>query len=197
MLAFMLKIYRNRMRMLVAGMIYIASVYVTYFLMGLGIFKLTFTAGLAIPVYWAAAVIAIVAGLFEIKDYFWYGRGFNLLFFPGSAKKIRHYVKFIETVERRHTLTGLILPIGLGVFVPFVELPCTGAPYFSILGMLAAGKLGAAVPLLLLYNLVFILPLFVILAMVYSGAKSKTMEKWRKEHRGMMRLGIGLFLLGL
>ncbi|MBI2137019.1 hypothetical protein HYU12_00705 [Candidatus Woesearchaeota archaeon] len=197
MLAFMLKIYKSRARMMVAGLLYILAVYITYLLLGFGIFKLTFTAGLAIPVYWAAAVIAIVAGLFEIKDYFWYGKGFTLQIFPGGAKKIKHYVKFMETVERKHTLTGLILPIGLGVFVPFVELPCTGAPYFAILGMLAAGKLGEAVPLLMLYNLVFILPLFIILGMVFFGATSKSMEKWRKEHRGLMRLGIGLFLLAL
>ena len=48
-----------------------------------------------------------------------------------------------------------------------------------------------------IYNLIFILPLFVIIAMVYFGYTSHKLEKWRKKHRGLMRLGIGLFLLAL
>jgi hypothetical protein len=52
-------------------------------------------------------------------------------------------------------------------------------------------------PLLLLYNLVFVLPLLVIIGFSYFGKSSDAMESWRKENRGLMRLGIGLFLLAL
>jgi len=39
--------------------------------------------------------------------------------------------------------------------------------------------------------------LFVIVGLMYMGKSSKMLEKWRKEHRGLMRLGVGLFLLAL
>ena len=52
-------------------------------------------------------------------------------------------------------------------------------------------------PLLLVYNLVFILPLLVIIGISYFGTSSEQMEVWRQEHRGLMRLGIGLLLLAL
>ena len=54
-----------------------------------------------------------------------------------------------------------------------------------------------AIPLLLLYNLVFVSPLFLIIGIAYFGTSSESLEAWRKEHRGLMRLGIGLFLLAL
>ena len=55
----------------------------------------------------------------------------------------------------------------------------------------------SGVPLLLLYNLIFILPLFVIIGLVYFGKSSKVLEEWRLKHRGTMRLAVGLFLIAL
>ncbi|MBI4143487.1 hypothetical protein HY487_01230, partial [Candidatus Woesearchaeota archaeon] len=103
----------------------------------------------------------------------------------------------MERMETVHPVLSLAVAAFLGIFVVFVELPCTGAPYLAILGMLSQGQYTQGVPLLLLYNLIFILPLFVIVGLVYFWHTSKTLEKWRKENRGLMRLGIGLFLLAL
>ena len=197
LLAYMIKVFKNKVRMLIAGLIYITFVYVTYFLIGVGIFTLAYTAGFAKPFYWFAASIAIIAGLFEVKDYFWYGKGFSLQMIPGAAERIKKYSNAMERMETRHPLLSLAVAAVLGIFVVFVELPCTGAPYLAILGMLSQGQYATAVPLLLLYNFVFILPLFVIVGLVYFGCTSKMLEKWRKENRGVMRLAIGLFLLAL
>lgn len=196
LLAFMTKVFKSKIRMLIGGLIYALAVYITYFLLGLGIFTIAFTAGFAIPFYWFAAIVAIIAGLIEIKDFFWYGKGFSLQIFPGGAKRIKHYTKYLEKYESKHPVMGLVVIFGLGVFVPFVELPCTGAPYLAILGMISSGDIGSAIPLLLLYNLIFILPLFVIIGLMYFG-KGKSLEAWRKEHRGLMRLSIGLLLIAL
>jgi len=197
LLAYMTKVFKNKARMLIAGLIYITAVYVTYFLIGVGIFTLAYTAGFAKPFYWFAASIAIIAGLFEIKDYFWYGKGFSLQMIPGAAERIKKYSNAMERMETKHPALSLAVAAFLGIFVVFVELPCTGAPYLAILGMLSKGAYAAGIPLLLLYNLIFILPLFVIVGFVYAGFTSKMLEKWRKEHRGLMRLMIGLFLLAL
>ncbi len=197
LLAYMTKVFKSAKRMLLAGFIYITFVYVTYFLIGVGIFTLAYTAGLAKPFYWFAASVAIIAGLFEVKDYFWYGKGFSLQMIPGAAERIKKYSDTMERMETIHPVLSLAVAAFLGIFVVFVELPCTGAPYLAILGMLSKGEFAAGIPLLLLYNLIFILPLFVIVGLVYFGHTSKSLEKWRKENRGLMRLMIGMFLLGL
>ena len=84
----------------------------------------------------------------------------------------------------------------LGIFVVLVELPCTGAPYFAILALLAKGMYADAVPYLLLYNFIFVAPLLAVIAIAYFG-KTESMERWRAEHRGAMRLFTGLFLVAL
>ncbi len=195
LLAYMTRVFKNKKRMLLAGLIYITAVYTTYFLIGMGIFTLAYTAGMAKPFYRFAAIVAMLAGLFEIKDYFWYGRGFSLQMIPGGAARIKHYSAVMQKLETKHPVLSLLVAAVLGVLVVFVELPCTGAPYLAILGMLSAGQYAAGIPLLLLYNVIFILPLIILIGLVYAGNASKKLEKWRKKERGLMRLLIGVFLL--
>lgn len=199
LLAYMSKVFKSKTRMLLGGLIYISAVYITYFLIGIGIFKLikTYTAVLSVPFYWFAAIVAIIAGLIEIKDFFWYGKGFSLQIIPGAAERIKKYSAAMKKLEIKHPLLSLLIAFLLGIFVVFVELPCTGAPYLAILGLLSTGDFAAGIPWLLLYNLIFILPLFFIVGLVYFGRTLETLENWRKEHRGAMRLGIGLILLAL
>lgn len=195
LIAFMFKLFKSPNKMLLGGLFYAAVVYATYLLLGFGILKLALSTGLAATFYWLAALIAIVAGLLEIKDYFWYGKGFSLQMFPGGAQRLKYYTGKIEKMESRHPALLILTTALLGVFVVLVELPCTGAPYLAILGLLSKGAFATAVPLLLLYNFVFIIPLFIIIGIAYFGTASDRLEKWRREHRGLMRLGIGLFLL--
>ncbi len=51
--------------------------------------------------------------------------------------------------------------------------------------------------MLVLYNFVFVLPLIIILILVASGKKLHEVKKWKHEARGVMRLMIGLLLIGL
>src|SRR3989339_2047214 len=93
LLAYMTAVFKNKAKMLLAGLIYIIAVYITYLLIGIGIFTLAYTPGLAQPFYWFAAIVAIAAGLFEIKDFFWYGKGFSLQMIPGASARIKRYTR--------------------------------------------------------------------------------------------------------
>jgi len=195
--AYMVSVFKNKLKMLLAGFIYTLVVYVTYLLIGLGIFAVAQSTGIVKPFYWFAAVVAILAGIVEIKDYFWYGRWFSLQMIPGGAEKIKKLSNSMKTMEKKHPVLSLGIAALLGFVVVLFEFPCTGAPYLAILALISVGDFASGIPLLLLYNLIFILPLFVIIGMVYFGHTSHKLEKWRKKHRGSMRLGIGLFLLAL
>ena len=195
--AFMVKVFKSPKRMLLGGLLYTLVVYLSYLLIGLGILKFTVSFGFSTIIYWVAAIIAIGAGLIEIKDFFWYGKGFSLQIIPGAAKRIKHYTNYIAKVNKKKPWLSYLIAGLLGIFVVLVELPCTGAPYLAILGILGQGDFMSGVPLLLLYNLIFILPLFVIMGLVYFGKSSKVLEEWRLKHRGTMRLAVGLFLIAL
>jgi len=197
LIAFMTKMFKSPKKMLVGGLIYVVVVYLTYLLIGLGFLKFTISFGFSVAVYWIAAAIAIVAGLLEIKDYFWYGKGFSLQIIPGGAKRIKLYTSKLKKLNKKSSMWTYLSAIPLGIFVTLVELPCTGAPYLAVLAIIGAGNYAQGLPLLLIYNLIFILPLFVIIGLAYFGKTSKSLEKWRKNHRGLMRLSMGLFLVAL
>src|SRR3989338_930629 len=195
--AFMLKMYKKPIHMLISGLFYTFIVYVAYLLLGLGILKITVSFEISRLFYIFAATIAILAGIIEIKDYFFYGKWFSLQILPGASKRIDVYINYIKKIQKKHFSLGILFIGLLGVFVFLVELPCTGAPYLAILALIAQGEYARALPLLLLYNLIFILPLFVIITITYFGTSSKKLERWRKEYKGLMRLVIGLFLIFL
>jgi cytochrome c biogenesis protein CcdA len=195
LLAYMVSVFKNKAKMLLAGLIYTSVVYVTYLAIGLGIFAFAQSTGIVKPFYWFGGFIAIIGGVLEVKDFFWYGKGFSLQIIPGGAEKIKKLSNKMKELETTHPFLSLGIAALLGFVVVLFEFPCTGAPYLAILALLSGGNYSEGIPMLLLYNLIFILPLFVIIAMVYFGHTSKTLEKWRKEHRGLMRLGIGIFLL--
>ncbi|OGZ16578.1 MAG: hypothetical protein A3G11_02550 [Candidatus Lloydbacteria bacterium RIFCSPLOWO2_12_FULL_51_9] len=197
LIAFMTQVFKSRTKMLIGGLLYSGVVYATYLALGFGILHIAINTGFASSFYFVAALVAILFGLLEMKDFFWYGRWFSLEMLPGGARRLKYYTQVIAGLERKRTWVLLLATALLGVFVVLVELPCTGAPYFAILGLLAEGEYAQAVPLLLLYNLVFVLPLLFVILIAYLGVASETLERCRKTHRGLMRLCIGIFLVAL
>lgn len=176
-------------RMLFLGGLYIVSIFITYLLAGLGLLFFLGSIPLFVTEYISITVgsIIVLLGLVEVKDYFWYGRGFSL----GIPVQ---FVKKIHNLAKNVTVPGVILT---GAFVAGVELPCTGAPYLAIITILSTNFNLTAFLLLVLYNIVFVLPLVVILLMVAGGTKLPAIKEWKQESRGLMRLAIGLLLVGL
>lgn len=177
-------------RLLITGGAYIFSIFLTYLIAGLGLIYFFSS----VPIVWAeylsmaVAVLVIFAGLLEMKDYFWYGKGFSLHIPGWAAKKIKVWS------SSKTTIGGVML---LGAFVAAVELPCTGAPYLAILTILKVNFNLPAFILLVFYNLIFVAPLIVILCMVAAGKKVSDVKKWKEENKGTMRLVIGLLLVAL
>ena len=197
----LLSLSHDRKKMLTIGLIYITAVYITYFLAGIGLLFFLQRIGaviIEVPLLGPIAIsnfigiivalIVIIGGLIEVKDFFWYGRGFSLSISPKNAGKIKKYVKNV-------TIPGAIL---LGIFAAGVELPCTGGPYLAITTLLSRIGLNSTVTLyLLLYNLIFVLPLIVILLLVYFGANTKKIKGMKQRGRKWMRLFTGIVMIGL
>ena len=183
--------------MLLGGILYTAAVYVTYFLAGLGLLTAIQNVSVAYYFYWIATFIAFSAGTIEIKDFFWYGKGFTFQLFPGGAKRLKIWANTVKRISKKSPTTALLLTIPIGFGAAAVELPCTGQVYLAILALMRAAPTSEWLPLLLLYNLIFVAPLIIITALMYGGTSSKRLEAWRKKNRKFMRLSIGLFLWAL
>jgi len=177
-------------RLLALGSAYIFAIFITYLVAGLGLVYFFSAIPIVIAEYLSIAVgfLVIFAGLLEIKDFFWYGKGFSLQIPHSMAMKIQ------EMSQSKLSIAGVML---LGAFVAGVELPCTGAPYLAIITVLRINFDVVAFGLMILYNIIFVAPLIIILIMVAGGAKISSVQKWKEESKGLMRLGIGLLLIAL
>lgn len=191
LLAYLAKTAKTKAHMLFNGMCYILAVFATYLAAGLLLMPIINQLGKAsVVAYLVIAAVIIIAGLIEIKDFFWYGRWFSLGIFPSESRRIKMYVKHISDSP----LTAFML----GVFVALVELPCTGAVYVAILSLMSlSGVTLNNVLFLVLYNVIFILPLAAILFAVTQGMSTAKFEVWRQKYKGLMRLVMGLTLVGL
>lgn len=191
LLAYLAKTTRKATTLLVNGFIYSFAVFLTYIIAGLLLLGVIRALGKASAIaYLIIGGLVILAGLIEVKDYLWYGKWFSLTILPGEAERIKKYAK--------HFGCAWYTAFGLGVFVALVELPCTGAVYLAVLALMSqAGITMTNLSFLVIYNIIFVLPLFVIIYLMYRGMKAKVLERWRKKHRGLMRLLTGLLLVGM
>lgn len=189
LLSTLIVLRKSRQKLLFFGLVYISAVYVTYFSAGIGLTYFLATIPLVIAQYISLFVagLVVVGGVIEVKDFFWYGKGISLAISPKHAKKIHELTKEMS-------LPSLLF---LGVFVAAVELPCTGGPYLAITLLLSQNFNFAAVVMLAGYNLIFVLPLVVILLLVYNGMKLHEIKMWKHANKHYMRLAIGFVLIGL
>jgi len=181
----------DKKRAFKAGLAFTLSVYVAYFLFGLGLFSALQISGLSFWFYKVIGFLAVIIGLANIKDFFWYGGGGFAMEIPRAW---RPYLKKM--------LSSVISPLGaflMGFVVCLFELPCTGGPYIVILGLLAERMtMFASIPLLLIYNLFFILPLIVITVMISFGfANVEKATDWKERNIRRLHLIAGLIMLVL
>lgn len=176
-------------KLITLGGLYILAIFLTYLAAGLGLIYFFSMIPIWVSEYLSIFVgsIVIFAGLLEIKDFYWYGKGFSL--------QIPHYfIDKIHKLSKNMTVPGVML---LGSFIAGVELPCTGAPYLAIITILSLNFDINALLLLILYNIVFVLPLIVILLVVATGTKIHKVKAWKENNKGYMRFAIGFMLIAL
>jgi cytochrome c biogenesis protein CcdA len=176
-------------RALRAGILYTFVIFVVYLVAGLGIMKIINSSSFLVSnVKLFVGVIVLIGALIEFKDFFWEGKGFSLKI-PTSAKPM------LEKYVRKGTLPAIFV---LGALVALVELPCTGGIYLAILSLISSeGTRGLMY--LVLYNLIFVLPLILITYIIYKGTKIDSINIWVQKNKRFMRLAAGIImvLLGL
>ena len=177
---------KSRRAILVTGLIYTGAVFVFYFLSGLGIFSIIQTTGATTLFSFVAGCIALLAGLLMIKDALIPTEKPTLAIPASQAGQISH-------IMNKATLPAAFL---LGIMVGMFELPCTGGIYLSIISMISMRvDLMHSLVYLLVYNVAFIFPLLIILALVLFGLPPERVNEWRLEQRRALRGVIGVVLI--
>lgn len=182
---------KSKKKILLVGLTYIITVYIVYFLAGLGLLSAFASTSITNIIYYLAGLLLIILGLIDVKDYFWQSKNGPLLKIPESRKTA------IEKWVKKASFPGAIV---LGFLVSAFELPCTGGVYLAILALLSTQTSPImAVGYLLIYNFFFILPLLIIWGLTYWGYNSQKLKTWQEKNKKIMRLilGLGMIVLGV
>ncbi|MBD3331178.1 hypothetical protein GF354_06690 [Candidatus Peregrinibacteria bacterium] len=181
---------KNKKRALFAGLAFSSSIFISYFLMGIGLYSAIQAAKFTHTFYIIVSILAILVGLFNLKDYFAYGKWFVMEVPMSWRPKMKSLIKGVTSVP------GAFL---IGFVVSLFLLPCTSGPYIVILGLLASvTERTYATLMLFLYNFIFIVPMLVITGAVFFGfTNTDKAEKWRKKKLRVLHLIAGLIILAL
>lgn len=189
-IAFLLSIGKMRSSILKIGSFYVLGIFAVYILIGLGILQALHLFNT--PHFMAKVGASLLIALGAI----------NLIseFFPSFPIKIRiprgAHQKMAELMEKASLPTAFVL----GALVGLCEFPCTGGPYLMVLGLLHdQGTYFSGLGYLLLYNLIFILPLIIILLIASDSALLEKVKEWKKSENKNMRVwgGIATIILGV
>jgi thiol-disulfide isomerase/thioredoxin len=189
----------SRKRMLLIGGVFVFFSGCLYFLFMATWLNLYFIIGHLSAVTYIAGFLALTISLINIKDYFYFKKGLSLSISEGSKPKIFERMrKLLKTESLPAVLTGSIV---LAVTANSYELLCTaGFPmvYTRVLTLnaLSSGKYYAY---LAFYNLIYILPLALIVVFFVATLGSRKLSEWQgrvlKLLSGLMMLGLALMLL--
>ena len=191
LLAFLAESNKTPWQLIRHGLVYVFAVFLVYLLAG--VFLLPIIQSLGNFSTNAYLVFAIIVGIFwvlELKEYFRPGEWSILEIPPRYSKKIKQRKeKILESYPFTFLMWG---------FVALVELPCTWAVYLAILALMAKWGVSAEnVIMLIVYNILFVLPLIIILYLFYKWVSSDTIQAKLEKYKPHMRLATWLLLIGL
>jgi len=191
--------HRSRARMLVIGGTFVLCSGIMYFLFMSAWLNLFLITEQLIFITATAGVIAIIFGLLNIKDYFFFKQGASLSLSDSSRTKL-------FTRMRTLTQTGswpsmIMATIILAIAANSYELLCTAGLPMVYTRILTLSDLSTTqyYLYLALYNVIYIIPLLliVILFSLTLGSKKLSEQEGRllKMLSGSMMLGLGSILL--
>lgn len=151
------------------------------------------------PLRWFAGALALVFGLVNVKDVFYFRRGVSLSI--PESRKPAVYQRARAILAAGNVPAMLAATVLLAVAVNFYELLCTaGFPmvYTRLLTLQELGP-GTHYLYLALYNGVYVIPLAVIVGMfAFTLGARKSSERERrllKSMSGLMMLQLGMPLM--
>ena len=177
-----------RRRLLGAGSLYVGAVWVTYFIIGLGLLSFLGWLGQDHFVARGAAVLALVMGLWMLKDVLVPGWGPSMMAPAGTHGRM-------QKAMERGGLGGMLVA---GVLVGICTVPCSGAIYLDIVAVLHASGGGATgLALLALYNLAFIVPLVILLTAVSNRRVLGQLGRWNRANSPWIKAGLAIAVLAM
>ncbi len=190
---------RSKKKILIVGGIFVFTSALVYFMFMAAWLNLFLILGYSDVIRLIIGIVAVVAGIINIKDFFFLGKGMSLSI--PESKKPEIVKRMREITKETSSLSMIIATITLAIFVNFIELLCTaGLPaiYTRILTMRKLPMLTYYL-YLALYNIVYVIPLatIVVIFALTLGRRRLAEKEGRilKGVSGALMLTLGILLI--
>lgn len=199
----------TKKEIVIVGSAYCTAVFLAYVLMGLGAFHVLYAMKafryVTLAVQWGMVGLCGVFLLLSIYDFVVYQRTKKsekmLLQLPTNYKVYIHKVMRFFLKDKHSSMWRLLLAAFIvGFVVSGVEAVCTGQVYLPTIVVILKEvnqHFWRATEFLLLYNLMFILPLVLVFVLTLCGKESATFNDWLKKHLGLTKFILCCVFLGL
>jgi cytochrome c biogenesis protein CcdA len=189
---------RKGREILAVGAAFTLGVFLAYLAVGLGFYEVLGMLGHLLTrlgrwVYGLTAVLCAGLAVVSLLDYLKARRGD----IGDMSLNLPHSLRMrINAVIRRGrgAQAYMVGAFVTGLIVSFLELACTGQVYLpTIIFVTSVPELRVrAVLYLVLYNLLFILPLIVVFILAYYGTTSKDLTRFMQRNAATVKLGMVL-----
>ncbi len=194
---------RKGREILTVGAAFTLGVFLAYLVVGLGFYKVLDLLGdllttLGRWVYGLTGLFCAVLAVFSFLDFLKARRGevgdMTLNLPHGLRLRINAVIR-----KGRKSEAFVIGAFVTGVVVSFLELACTGQVYLpTIIFVVSQPEMRVrAFVFLVLYNLLFILPLVVVFILAYYGTGSKQFTRFLQQKAAPVKLGMALLFAAL
>lgn len=194
---------RKGREVIVVGLAFTLGVFLAYLVIGLGLYKVLDLLGdwlntVARWVYGVTAVLCLVLAILSILDFFKARHGkledMSLNLPEPMRKRINAVIR-----KGRGSRAYFVGAFITGLFISVLELACTGQVYLpTIIFVSSMPELRLrAIFYLLLYNLLFILPLVIVFIMAYFGTTSRELTAFMQKHAAAVKIGMAVLFLAL
>ncbi|HOA99173.1 MAG TPA: hypothetical protein PKN31_04265 [Candidatus Atribacteria bacterium] len=203
MVNLLLLLGHSRRRILEIGLTYSITVFVTYLLLGLGLFQfwhvLSAYQTASRILYLIMALLLLVFAALSIKDAIQYkkkGKETDMtLGLPESwRRRINQYLK--NSFTEKNLVVAAILS---GFVISLLEAGCTGQVYLPTIMYIARETpyRWQALGYLLLYNAFFILPLLVVFFAIFWGSQSKALVDFARKNIVFSKIALAILFVCL
>ena len=183
------------------GGMFTLGVFLTYLGVGVGFLKflasLPFLPAISRYLYGFTAALCLVLALGSVYDWYQARRGRPEEMRLKLPNRLRRQInRVIREGARARAIAGVAF--ATGIVVSLIELACTGQVYLpTILFVLGVPAMRIrALAYLLLYNVVFVVPLVVVFLLAYWGTSSERLGQFVSRRAGAIKLATaGLFTL--
>ena len=189
----------SRSRMLLIGVVFVCVSGVMYFLFMTAWLNLFRVIGQLDVITWVAGIVSLLIGLVNVKDFFWFKKGISLTISDSARQSLFQRTRGL--LSSSSVSGALIATISLALFANLYEFLCTaGFPmvYTRILTLSGMPE-WKYYAYLLFYNLIYVLPLLIIVIIFARtvGAKKLQESEGRglKLVSGMMMASLGMVLI--